>query len=90
VSSDFSDPAPREVMAPVAACTLRVEAVFRDVGEQHMEAVAAAMIDRAHELANLPECECDVDVSIQWGSPGTPAGPDCSQSAAAPGSPTGP
>jgi hypothetical protein len=23
------------------------------------------MVDRAHEIANLPECECDVDVSIQ-------------------------
>jgi hypothetical protein len=52
---------------------LRVEAVFRELGEQQLETVAAAMIDRAHELANRPECECDVDVSIQRGAPGSPS-----------------
>jgi hypothetical protein len=45
--------------------TLRVEAVFRDVDEQHADTIAAEMIGRAHELANLPDWECDVDVSIQ-------------------------
>ncbi len=49
--------------------TLRVEAVFRDVDEQQAHAIAAEMISRAHELANLPECECDVDVNVQVGSP---------------------
>ncbi len=45
-------------------CTLHVQAVFRDVEEQHVETLAAEMISRAHELANRPECECDVDVSV--------------------------
>jgi hypothetical protein len=45
--------------------TLRVQAVFRDVDEQQAHTLAAEMIGRAHELANLPDCECDVDVSVQ-------------------------
>jgi hypothetical protein len=73
---NLSDSASRAGMAPAAACTLRVEAVFRDLDEQHMQAVAAAMIDCAHELANRPECESDVDVSVQWGSPRELAGPE--------------
>lgn len=44
---------------------VRVEAVFRVLDDQQAQAVAAKMVDRAHEIANLPECECDVDVSIQ-------------------------
>ncbi len=44
---------------------LRVEAIFQDVDEQQAHTIAAEMIGRAHELANLPECECDVDVSVQ-------------------------
>jgi hypothetical protein len=75
VSMDLSQPVAREDVAHAGACTLRLEAVFRDIGEQHVQAVAAAMIERAHELANLPQCECDVDVSVQWGSPGG-TGPD--------------
>jgi hypothetical protein len=47
-----------------AARTLHVQAVFRDVDEQHVQTVAAEMIARAHELANRPECECDVDVDV--------------------------
>ncbi len=54
--------------------TLRVEAVFRDVDEQHADAIAAEMIGRAHELANLPEWECDVDVRVQSASPDEDAG----------------
>jgi hypothetical protein len=49
--------------------TLRVEAVFRDVDEQQAHTIAAEMIGRAHELANLPDCECDVDVSVHVTSP---------------------
>jgi hypothetical protein len=45
--------------------TLRVEAVFHDVQAQHADTIAAELISRAHELANLPEYECDVDVNIQ-------------------------
>jgi hypothetical protein len=52
-------------MAAGETCTLHVQAVFRDVDEQHMQTLAAEMIARAHELANRPECECDVDVSVQ-------------------------
>ena len=47
-----------------APCTLTVQAVFRDVDAQHAQTLAAEMIARAHELANRPECECDVDVSV--------------------------
>jgi hypothetical protein len=65
-SGDATSPSPR---------TLRVEAVFRDLAQENMQTVAAAMIDRAHELANLPECECDVDVSVQSGLAGAPARP---------------
>jgi hypothetical protein len=43
--------------------------VFRDVSEQRAQALAAEMIDRAHELANLPDCECDLDVSVQLAPP---------------------
>ncbi len=51
--------------APASVRTLHVRAVFRDVDEQQAQSLAAEMIARAHELANHPECECDVDVSIQ-------------------------
>lgn len=61
--------------APRAARTLHVQAVFRDVDEQHVQTVAAEMIARAHELANRPESECDVDVdvSVQCAAPTAPA-----------------
>jgi hypothetical protein len=44
---------------------LRVEAVFQGVDERHAHTIAAELIDRAHELANLPDCQCDVDVSVE-------------------------
>ncbi len=49
---------------PGATGTLRVEAVFRVADELHGQTIAARMIDRVHEIANLPECECDVDVNV--------------------------
>ncbi len=55
-----------------APCTLSVQAVFRDVEERHAQTLAAEMIARAHELANRPECECDVDVSVERSSPAAP------------------
>jgi hypothetical protein len=71
---DISGQGAREAAARrPASCSLRVEAVFRELGEQQLETVAAAMIDRAHELANRPECECDVDVSVERGTPGSPS-----------------
>jgi hypothetical protein len=48
---------------------LRVETVFHLADESQGQAVAAKLIDRAHELANSPECECDVDVSVEWMRP---------------------
>jgi hypothetical protein len=44
---------------------LRVEAVFQGVEEGHAQMIAAELIDRAHELANLPDCQCDLDVSVE-------------------------
>jgi hypothetical protein len=48
--------------------TLHIEVVFRDLDERRSHAIAAEMVSRAHELANLPESECDVDVSIRVGA----------------------
>lgn len=48
---------------------VRVQAVFHVSSEAQAQTVAARMVDRAHEIANLPECECDVDVSIEHESP---------------------
>jgi hypothetical protein len=48
---------------------VRVQAVFHVSSEAQAQTVAARMVDRAHEIANLPECECDVDVSIERESP---------------------
>ncbi len=52
-----------ETQRGVAA--VRVQAVFHVADDRQAQAVAARMVDRAHEIANLPECECDVDVSIE-------------------------
>jgi hypothetical protein len=54
--------------------SLHVEVVFHDVDEQHADTIAAEMVSRAHELANLPEHECDVDVNVELGPPGNPGG----------------
>ena len=54
---------------PGAVRMLRVASVFRVADEPHGQTIAAKMIDRAHEIANLPECECDVDVSVEWVRP---------------------
>ena len=51
---------------PDVARMLRVETIFRVADELLGQAVAAKLIDRVHEIANLPECECDVDVSVEW------------------------
>lgn len=61
---------------------LRVQTIFHVADEAQGQAVAAKLIDRAHELANSPECECDLDVSVEWVQPddlaadpgGVPAG----------------
>jgi hypothetical protein len=88
VSMGGPDPAAGDGMTP--SRTLRVEAVFTDLAGEQMETIAAAMIDRAHELANLPESECDVDVSVQPGLAAAPARPDGAGSPPASGTPNDP
>jgi hypothetical protein len=71
LSEHRGHPGPRG--APAGAfSTLTVQAVFRDVEERHVQTLAAEMIARAHELANQPECECDVDVSVHSAAPPAP------------------
>jgi hypothetical protein len=57
------------VTAPSEPGVLRVEAVFHDITTEQADTIAAEMIARAHELANLPECGCDVDVNVQVSPP---------------------
>jgi tripeptide aminopeptidase len=45
------------------SCSLVAE--VRSVSDTRAEEIAAALVARMHEAANLPECECDVDVSVQ-------------------------
>jgi tripeptide aminopeptidase len=40
-------------------------AEVRSLDEQRAERVVAELVERVHAAANLPECECDVDVSVQ-------------------------
>ncbi len=44
-------------------CVLLAE--VRSLSEQRAETVTGELVDRLHEAANLPECECDVDISVQ-------------------------
>jgi tripeptide aminopeptidase len=44
-------------------CNLLTE--VRGVDDEHGEALAAEIVDRLHEAANRPECECDLDTSVQ-------------------------
>jgi len=55
-------------------CSLTAE--VRSLREPAAETVVAEMVDCVHEAANLPECDCDVDVSVQrtFGAYNTPAG----------------
>ena len=52
--------------------TLRVEVVFHDLGPHQADTIAAEMVSRAHELANLPEHACDVDVNVRLVPPEDP------------------
>jgi hypothetical protein len=72
VSADISTGAPLRGVEPDTEGLLRVETVFHIADELQGQAVAAKLIDRAHELANSPECECDVDVSVEWVRPENP------------------
>lgn len=44
-------------------CTVVAE--VRGLDDEHAEEVVAELVDRVHEAANLPECDCDVDVSVE-------------------------
>ncbi len=44
-------------------CELLAE--VRSAREPRAEEMVAELVDCVHEAANLPECECDVDVSVQ-------------------------
>jgi tripeptide aminopeptidase len=44
-------------------CSLLLEA--RALGDERAEDAVAEIVDRLHEAANLPDCDCDVDVSVQ-------------------------
>jgi hypothetical protein len=66
VSGDLSGGERLRRVEPEMARMLRVETIFRVADELQGQTVAAKLIDRVHEIANLPECECDVDVSVEW------------------------
>jgi len=51
--------------APSEPGVLRVEVVFHGVEADQADTIAAELIARAHELANLPEYGCDVDVNVR-------------------------
>jgi tripeptide aminopeptidase len=44
-------------------CALVAE--VRALRAERAEEVVAEVVDRLHEAANLPECECDVDIGVQ-------------------------
>jgi tripeptide aminopeptidase len=49
-------------------CTLVAE--VRGIADERAEAVVAGVVDSIHTAANLPECDCDVDVSVERTFPG--------------------
>jgi tripeptide aminopeptidase len=44
-------------------CSLVAE--VRSLRDEHAEAMVAELVACLHDAANLPECECDVDVNVQ-------------------------
>ena len=42
-----------------------VLAVVRSLDEARAETTVAEVVDHMHQAANLPECECDVDIAVQ-------------------------
>jgi tripeptide aminopeptidase len=49
----------------VVAERCSVVAEVRSLDEAGAESAVAAVVDRLHEAANLPECECDVDIAVE-------------------------
>ncbi len=45
------------------ACTVVGE--VRSIDGERAEALVAEVVDRMHEAANLPDCDCDVEVSVE-------------------------
>jgi hypothetical protein len=64
-AADLSEDVHAGTVAPGEPGVLRVEAVFHDIAAEHADTIAAELIARAHELANLPEHGCDVDVNVR-------------------------
>ncbi|MGA8365418.1 MAG: hypothetical protein WB709_13010 [Solirubrobacteraceae bacterium] len=64
-SADLSKDLHAGAAVPSEPGVLRVEAVFHDVAAEQADTIAAELIARAHELANLPEHGCDVDVNVR-------------------------
>jgi hypothetical protein len=77
----------RSSQAPSGTQALRVQAIFHVADDRQAQEVAARMIDRVHEIANLPECECDVDVSVELAPPEHARGPGDPAGAPAPAGP---
>jgi tripeptide aminopeptidase len=44
-------------------CSILAE--VRGFSQERAEAVVGEVVERIHQAANLPECDCDVDVSVQ-------------------------
>jgi tripeptide aminopeptidase len=49
----------------VVAEHCRVLAEARSLDRDKVEATVAEMVDRVYDAANLPECQCDVDITIE-------------------------
>jgi hypothetical protein len=65
VSAEVSAVEVRGLPRPV-----RVQVVFHVADDRQAHSVSAQMVDRAHEIANMPEYECDVDVTVERTEPG--------------------
>jgi hypothetical protein len=69
-SPSIASPAEASALGATAAGAtdprLRLQAIFSVHGDDAQAyATATELIDRLSVLANLPECECDVDISLE-------------------------
>jgi hypothetical protein len=64
-AADLSEDVHAGAAMPGESGMLRVEAVFHNLAAEQADTIAAELIARAHELANLPEHGCDVDVNVR-------------------------
>jgi tripeptide aminopeptidase len=62
-------------------CTMVAE--VRSLRDERAEKLVAVVLERIHEAANRPECECDVDVNVQRTFPGYRLAPNRAAVAAA-------